>query len=677
MTEPSPGEIIRSIEAAIEGGRLAEARQFLAQARTRLGALSELLEIEQRLAEIEAIALPEEVDGLRRRAQEAIQRADYTTALDALRRALSLRPGETDLRTQLEQVEKAAQRHAQSLERSQAVLRSAEEVGLYLDMGELEKARQLLREAGVTHGRHAAFDNLGQRLVELETQARQSQRNELLDRSQKLFENGNWRGVLQETERLLRLDPENTAARDLWQRARKEAESQETERQRRQALETAQHDIGRLIEAGELISAEQRLRSALSELGREEGFDELQRKLDRARSDLKFRQRVEWAERRANEAEGLLHEAHRLSLQGELAEAVQCLERAQGLDPSHPEIPDRLATAYAARDRQDEERQRAGHLVERIQTIRHLLESLRLTEAEALLQRTAEELGQDDRLVPLRQRLHRLQQGERGTAQLARIGTGEIDSRLTAELLRRQQESWAAYTWRQAFQFPLRDRALLATLALALVLTALDGLALVAPFGFVFGVMRLLLLIALLTLAPVLVRTGVQGKNHFPHPDHLLGATGWSRGGPRMAAVLLVLFLPLVLWLATQRWHHLLTGFWGSLGWCVAALLLWLACALGVFALATGATYGEAAYFHFGRHLKALATVPEPLMAVIHGCFGAIALWVLGRALLLPWQPWLAIPLLAVGEAYALVVLPHLLAVAMRREGILLAPVYG
>lgn len=676
MTEPSPGDIIRSIEAAIEEGRLAEARQSLAQARDALGEPPELMEVAKRLSEIESIAVPEEVDTLVRSAQEAIQRAEYGTAVESLRRAVSMRPDDTGLRSQLEQIELAAQRHAQALQRSQAVMQAAEEVGLYLDMGELERARQLLREAGVAHGRHAAFENLGQRLVELETQARQNQRSELIDRSQRLFEGGNWRGVLQETERLLRLDPENDAARELWKKARKQVEDQETERQRREALEGARDDVERLIGAGELVSAEHRLRAAIVELGREEGFDALEKQIDRARSDLTFRQRVEWAERRANEAERLLREAHRLSLKGELDGAVECLERAQGLDPSHPEIPDRLATAYAARDRQNEDRQRASTLAGRLQNIRQLLESLRLTEAEALLQRTEEELGADDRLVPLRQRLFRLQTAERGTAEMARIGSGQIDPRLTAELLRRQQESWAAYTWSQAFQFPLRDNALLATLILAMAFTALDGLALVAPFGIVFGVTRLLIPIACLTLAPALVRSGVQGKNHLPRLTNLLGRNGWPRGGPRMVAVLLAAFFPLVLWLQTDRWHHLLAGSWGAVGWPLAALLLWLACALILFAMASGATYGEAIYFRFRRHFEALGTFPQPLMIAIHSCFGALVLWVLARALLLPWQPWITIPLLALVEAYALVALPHLLAVAMRREGILLASVY-
>ena len=674
MSEPSAQDRVRHIEAAIEAGRLAEARSALGQAVAALGNTPELDQLDQRLREIEAIALPEELANLLSHAQSEVQRASYDTALEALRRAAALRPGDPTIEARLEQTERAAERHAAALGRSQAAQEAAETIGFLLDQGDLEGARVRLREAGVTHGRHAVFDNLGQRLVELESQAKRRHREELLARCRQLFEAGNWRGVLQEAERLLRLDPESADARELWTRARAEVEKLESRRQRDQALETAQGDVERLIAAGELVSANHRLQTAIQELGREDVFVELGKQLDRARSDLKFRQRVEWAERRANEAERLLQEAQRLTLQGSLAEAAQSLERAQSLDPSHPEIPDRLAAAYGALDRQDTERQRAEAVTGRIQTMSQMLDALRLTEAEALLQRTRDELGPDDRLFPLAQRLARLRRGERASAELARIGSPETGPQRTAELLRSQQESWAAYSWKQALRFPLRDHGTAVLLVVAIALASLDALTYLPRWpGAISGGLRLGLLALLLVLGAVVTRSGVRGDNHLPAWGRFLGGDPWRDGGWRMAVALLVAVVPLAAWVATARWHGLLSQ---VVGWWVLAALAWGACAVVVLALGIGSTFGGSRFLRFAGHAKVLARSPRRLMLVIGCCFGGLVAWGLLRALLLPLHPWSVIPALALAEAYCLLALPHIVAVAMRREGADLAPIY-
>lgn len=666
-----PQNPIADIEAAIERGQLAEARQLLQHARGLPEPPQGLDELRQRLAEVEHIALPRQIAGLTHQARDAIGRADYREALTALQSAVELDPNNPALRQELERTREAAERHAQNLRRNQAVQGAADAITQLLDRNELEQARVRLRDAGIELGRHNAFDRLYQRLEELEQKTQRQRSVELSGRVRELFEAGNWRGVLQEAERLLRLEPSHTEALDLYRQARHQLDTEEGKRQRRMAFEEAQRDIERLIEGGELASASRRLESAIHEVGHEDAFVELGRRLERAQSDLKFRQRVEWAERRANEAEHLMHEAQRFTLQGAHDDAVQVLEQARTLDPSHPEIPDRLATAYAARDRQREERQRHEALDRDLQAIRGHLDALNLRAAKGLLEKARQDFDAPDRLAPLETRLERLLAAEQATSRLAQVGSGTLDPRATASLLLDQQELWQAYSWKQAFLFPLRNRGALAFGVLVLVLLGLDALGALAPW---LHLLRPIALLATLAFIPSIARATVSGENNFPGRSTLLATQHLAGMGSRAAAMALVVLLPATLWLVAAPWNPALDG---PGGWLSTVVLLWPACALWVVAIGASVTFGETQLPRIDRHARALVATPEPLLWIANGAFALLLLWIVVRLTVVPTSPWLGAPLSALLEAYGILASGHLVGVAMRREGVHLATIYA
>ncbi len=351
--------LIARVEGAIADGRFAEARSALEEAGRRFGPTPVLDELRRRVDEVETIAVEPQFRALVRQAQEAIHKAEYRAAIGALKRAQGLKPEDRETQVLLAETEKAERRRRRAVEREQAVLQKAGEIGDLLGRDELAAGRAELESAGIEHGKHAALTSLWQRLENLEDGARRQRIDELAERARSLLAGDNLQGAREEAERVLRFDAGHRQAREIAERARTALERQAGRRHHERAVEAARHDVERLIAAGELPQASRRVRQAIEELGREEIFGELEGRLDKARDDLQFRQRIEWAERRANEAAGLIEEAALLSFKGAYGEAIERLEAARQLDPSHPETRGKLKTATLARERQIAERRRA------------------------------------------------------------------------------------------------------------------------------------------------------------------------------------------------------------------------------------------------------------------------------------------------------------------------------
>lgn len=667
---------VSRIEAHLEAGRLDDAKQTLAAARAAVGELPQLHGLQARIVEVEALASPEPVDSLVRQAQEQVNRANYEAAQDLLHQALQIRPDDGSLLELRERTAKAAARHHEAQARQRAILSTAEEIGKLLEEGRLSTARDRLQEAGIEFGRHNALATLQQRLASLETEAAEHRIRGLEERLNALIEAGNWRGAKQEAEKLLRLSPQHPRGQALLDESRQQIERLESRRHYRSALETAKQDIERLLTAKEVQRAAQRLQEAVGALGRDPAFDDLQARIHRARSDHQFRQRVEWAERRANEAEGLIREANRLSIQGSFEEAVERLEAAQELDPSHPHIPDKLATAYAARDRQLEERQRFEALAANLQDIRGHLDALRLDQAGLLIARSRQEFEAEEQLVPLIQRYEKLRAAEQVSARLSQLAPEDVTPGATMSLLRDRQDVWIAYSWKQALLFPFRGQGPTLLALLVLGLMVLDGLTALPWIGPFFSLLRLAVPVTLLALAPALSRATVGGRNHLPGLPELLRDKRWLADALSLYALGLLLLAPVLLWVSSRTWHGQLSATAGPLGWWIACLLLWPACAFGITALGAAATFGDGQLFRLPAHAKALLSMPSSGLLLIHGLFIVSLAILLLRAVVVPSVPWLGVPIQAALEAYGLLALPHLVGSLMRRRGVDLAKLY-
>ena len=614
-------------------------------------------------------------------AQRAISKARYDAALELLEQAAMLAPEDVEVRQLLAQTEMASRRHHVAIERHQAATARAAKIEALIEAGELEAARSQLREAGLELGRHDALTVLEGRLAEREDAARQELAAELAGKARALLDAGDRRGALKVAEQSLRFAsvPE---AREIQQQARAELDREAEQRQYRQAVAQVGDDVERLLGARELARAGQRLRQAIDQLGNHESFEALSQKIDRAKSDLQFRQRVEWAERRSNEAEGLIQESSRLSLKGSHGEAIEQLKKARVLDPSHPDIDDRLETARAAHQRQLAQQHRAETLARRIAEIRSHLDGLRLDEAEEAIAQSIRAFGEPERFAPLTTRLQRLREVERNSlvdpAPPSPAGqtmaSAPIDRETETQMLRRQQALAAAYSWKQTFLFPFRGFGLIAFGSLLAVLVLLDLLGAIPRVGFVFGTLSALVLIAAAGLVPHVVRATAGGGNLLPGWRELAEPARWGRDLLRFGGLVALGGLPLWLLLATRPWHGAPGSDNGPLVWLLAAVLAWLAAAFLI--VATGATeaFGYRQAPRLLRHVRGL------LAGEAETLFAADVVFLLGLLVVLLGSisvaSWLFQPITRALTVYGLLLAPHLIGVLVRRHRLELSKIF-
>ena len=352
------------------------------------------------------------VDTLIGQAQQAISKARYSAALDLLRRAAHQAPEDADVRRLWAQTEEAARRHEAAVARHLAVVQKARQLEQLLERGDdRAEIRSRLQQALLDHGRHDALVAFEARLTRLEDVALERQAVELMAEARTRAESGDWRGALQMVEKSLRLSP-SEEGEGLRARAHAELDHEAEGRHYHEAVEEARRDVDRLIGARELPRAGQRLRQAKEQLGGHQVFDELGQRIDKAKSDFHFRQRVEWAERRANEAERLIEEADRCARREAFDEAARRLEAARELDPSHPDLGEKLVKARQGNQRQLAAQQRSEAMALREAEIRNHLDALRLDAAADALRQATDTFGEPQRFAPLNNRLTRLREVE-------------------------------------------------------------------------------------------------------------------------------------------------------------------------------------------------------------------------------------------------------------------------
>ncbi len=615
------------------------------------------------------------VDTLVGQAKEAISKADYAAALALLRQAVQLAPDDREAGLMLAQTEEASRRHRAAVERYQAVIEKARRVSQLLEQGELKAARDELREAEIEHGQQEAFASLDQQLTTREAAAQQARATQLAEVARSLLAAEDWRGALDAANRSLRLVPDGEV-REVRDRARAEIERRAEQQHYLSAVEEAQGDVERLLEARELPRAGQRLREAIDQLGNHQAFAGLSDQIDKAKSDLRFRQRVEWAERRANEAERLIAEADRLSRAGSFDEAVGRLEAARELDPSHPDLETKTAVATAAASRQQAERQRAEALRTSLAAIASHLDALRLDTAEEAIRKAAKDFAEPSRIAPLQTRLDRLREVERSGQTLPHSASA-LNGEAEAAALLHQHTLATAYSWKQALLFPFRGFGLIAFWVLVGALIILDLLALIPAVGGFFTVASWLLLLVLAGLIPAVVRATLGGRNLLPDWRELGDFKRWLRDGVRFGAVLLLATWPLLVLLFTRGWHAGLESESSPLGWLAVAFLGWLAAVLVVVASGAIEAFGQRQLPLVARHVRALSTGQPETVWIAAGLFALVIFAVVLRATAVPAWLWLALPAVQMIEVYTLLLAPHLIGVLVRRHRLELSKVYS
>ncbi len=618
---------------------------------------------------------PPSVAALFEEAQRAISKARYDAALELLEQAALLAPEDGEVAQLLAQTERASRRRQAAVERHRAAVDRARGIAALIERDQLETARAQLREAGVELGRHEALLALEQPLAERERAKRRRQASELAGKASTLADAGDWQGALKVAGQSLRLAP-NPEAEEIRDRAGAELDRQAEQQQYSRALDTAAGEVERLLEARELAGAGERLRQAIDQLGNHRAFDELDRRINRAKSDLQFRRRVNWAERRANEAEGLISDAARLSLKGSYRQAVDRLEAARELDPSHPDLDDKLKNARAALERQQARRRRTDELARSVAEVRSHLDALRLDDAEQAIRRASEEYGEPERFTSLATRLRHLREVEHSGQALPAAGA-PIDRETEAAVLRRQRVLAAAYSWKQTFLYPFRGFGLAAFRVLLAVLVALDVLAAIPRIGVAFDLLGALALLAAVGLLPHVLRATINGRNLLPPWGELAEPARWTRDLLRVGGLLVFACLPLLLLLVTRPWHGAPGTDSGLLVWLAAAILAWFAAAFMVAATGAAEAFGYLHAPRLSRHARSLVAGGSDALLAVDVIFLLGLLVVVLRVVLAPAVPWLLMPVVRVIEVYGLLLAPHLIGILVRRHHVELSKVYG
>ena len=654
MSAPNLEAVRALAEEALESGDFDAARLLLDKARERFGAVPELELLDTRCREVSRLSLEPEIALWVQRAQQLIHRADYQSALEPLGRALALQPDDEEVLALVERTQKAAERHAVAVERQQAAARAAHEIAVLLDAGKAQDARSRLSQARSSLGRHKIFDGLETRLSSLLEDVHRQDVDRHVARAQARLERRDFQGALHQAEQALALDSQSAGAAQVLTAV----EQHRTRVDRRQhealAVEQVRTDVERLIAAGEMPRAQQRLSLATDNLGQHEVFDQLAAALDSAKKDRELQRRIEWKERRAREADALIQEATRRASGQDFEAAVARLESALELDPTHPDIAERLSTHRAALERQQQEKAHQAELDEAVLGVRHHLDAARLEEARAGLAGLRQRFGDGPRARALGQRLDAMASSEH-TGRLPSPANRASLGGAARQQLRRDEVALAhAYSWSQALTWPLRGAG---PLAIGLLAILLAGGAMVArPWPW----LALLSPLVAALLAPRICELTLSGGHRLTSLKMLgLGGVDMRRSLGLLAFAILAVG-PLILLMLSRHKHGLLFTGSGLSGWVLVSILLWLGCLLTTAAIGVATAFGWRLLWRLD-HL--VVGGGSSLLAIGALAFVAVSSTVLLRSVV---EPELGIPLAALLEAYAMMVVPHLVGVMVR-----------
>ena len=619
-------------------------------------------------------APPAQIEAWIAEAQQRVRAADYDGALALLSQALQVAPHDEGLQRHHQLTEKAAQRHRAALDREQAIAQVGREVAAKLTAFELVEARNRLREAQAEHGRHPTFDELQARLEASLLEQKRTEAEELVDQARFAYQNGDWQEALTSADACLALLPDQAEALDLRRQAQQQLTQIGREKMQREAVDAAVRDVERLLGGRELQPATLRLGQAIQRLGRHPAFEELQKKIDAAKSEQQFQLRNDWAERRARQLEGLIQDLVRASLANDFQRAVEKLEAAKKLEPEHPELESKLDIARSLLEKQRAEQRKAADLAGLLDDLRALLDAMALDRAELLLQRASGRYPEAaDRFAPLRQRLQHLREAEGASLLPTPEDLAQLNRNAEAALADRQRALAAAYSWGQALLFPLRGAGPAILAVLAALLVGLDGAAIYLP---PLGTLRTALPLLLFFFTLPLLSATLEGANQprwadlkMAGRDVLVGFLG--------VLVPAVLALPLLLFIAIRSNHHLLDPGAGPLGFLALVALAWPIFPPLLPLLGITAAFGPRHLPRLGRHFRFLGSDQGTPWRVVALAFGLFLLAFLARLALGPLVPWLGLPIAALLSAYALVGLPHWIGIAVRRRRIELARLYS
>ena len=285
-----------AIEEAIRSERWDEARKLLAAARKTFRGEAILEELSGRLEDAKRRSLERAVQKHLEEARRQFEARDYEEALAELRRAAELEPENRATERLGAKVETALRREEKKRRRTEAIAEAQVEILSFIAAGKLDAADKVLREAEKSWGKDPGLAQMRRRLKH---ERRQQQFEAILAEARERVAAGDFDEALRRLAQARQMDGEDPRPAALRAEI-EDALAREQERQRREEVRVAGAEVEKLLAAGDLDLADERLAAAVYHLGDAGVFQELRVRLEEA---VREQERQQLAERRATIAE--------------------------------------------------------------------------------------------------------------------------------------------------------------------------------------------------------------------------------------------------------------------------------------------------------------------------------------------------------------------------------------
>ncbi len=277
--------LVAEVDQLLQSGKLIEADRVLFQARETHGAASELTTMKARLDALYQRGVESEVHNLMSRADLLVQEDDYTQALEVLEKARATAPSKSSLVGDVDNALASLQRNHNTRQANRSITELEDRLNALIQDQELVAARTLLDQAAGELATEPAFEPLRNRL----TQALSGRIQALVKQAGIANEGQNFATAIRTLDQVLELEPDNSWIRKQLEQAEIAQREQQDTAQRERTTKEQLTTIGNLIDAGELEVAARRLHSAITLLGPDEAFLELEQQLAQLREEAEVR----------------------------------------------------------------------------------------------------------------------------------------------------------------------------------------------------------------------------------------------------------------------------------------------------------------------------------------------------------------------------------------------------
>jgi serine/threonine protein kinase len=389
-------EAAAQIDLLLDAGDLSRAEQALETALHEYGEHEILSGVHIKLETLLRRAREKEVKALLRKATAHVEENRFPEAIECLEKAGELAPEDGTIRSILVKTRQAHREYQAELQRATAVAAAVKDVRGYLHAGRIDMAEAKIHDTVTRWGESSELRPFTERIATLRQREREARVKLLLREATACIEEFAFAEGITKVEEALLLDPDDPALAEIMSKMKTAQREHEAEQRRAKAAADAAAGVEKLIAEGRLERAEQRLSSAIQQLGETGPLLEAQSHLHEVMAARRE------AEERIEEAVG---SARTLMALQDFDRAIEVLRRA-GED--HEEVRTLLDEAEAARAKLQVERRRGQEIAEATSVIEAQIKAGDLEEASRTLTLAEKLYGNEPVIKSLRRRVEQL-----------------------------------------------------------------------------------------------------------------------------------------------------------------------------------------------------------------------------------------------------------------------------